>query len=218
MDVIKDSQGQSNKIYSKIVHVENGKITKKFDINYRSKIPNKRKNELYTKSNENKKKPLTTEVIFKNKNLSNYQPLSNKNSNSNPFRNSVKSQLEKENKKNTSIKKFFKDNININSSDAKKEKNCFKEKEIADNIKKNKNKNKDINMIIKRNIYENQIKNTVIQVKEKDKDVQENKNSNQGNKIIQKILKKNGKEELNTNINDKNTEVKKDNNFKKKEN
>ena len=42
MDVIKDLQGQSNKIYSKIVHVENGKITKKFDINYRIKITKKK--------------------------------------------------------------------------------------------------------------------------------------------------------------------------------
>ena len=108
MNTSKRLQEQNRKLKIKDEKEIGNKIIKKKDNN-----SNKRKNQINTKPNEINNKILTTESIFKTKNENNYHSLNNRNSNTNPFRKSLKT-ISNLNKKNSSLlctKKFFKTTI-----------------------------------------------------------------------------------------------------------
>ena len=196
----KEIQQKRNKLEINIESENNNKINKHADLNINNKKQNKRKNQIYTKSIETKNKPLTTEIIFKTKNLSSFQQVKNKN-NSNPFRRSVNESLEKTNKKKSSIlniNKSVNENTYLNSSDLKPKKICNKEKEILKDIKNVVINNNDIHIKHKINIYENQLKNTNIHNKQNYFFSRETKNTNREKECIRKSNKfsqNNGKED-----------------------
>ena len=196
----KEIQQKRNKLEINIESENNNKINKHADLNINNKKQNKRKNQIYTKSIETKNKPLTTEIIFKTKNLSSFQQVKNKN-NSNTFRRSVNESLEKTNKKKSSIlniNKSVNENTYLNSSDLKPKKICNKEKEILKDIKSVVINNNDIHIKHKINIYENQLKNTNIHNKQNYFFSRETKNTNREKECIRKSNKfsqNNGKED-----------------------
>ena len=197
----KELQKRFNKLEIKIESDNNNKIYKKLDINTNNQNTNKRKNMIYTKSTESKNKILTTESLFKSKNTNNYQPVNNKKSNSNPFRNSLKRSIENSCKKKESvlsINKIAQTNLLLNSSESKIEKNRYSKKILKNDIK---NINIDLNensLKSKKNIYENQIKNININEIEKYLRVREQNNSkriSENRKTFNNYIRRNGKDE-----------------------
>lgn len=222
MKTTKDIKEKINKLEMKIDIENNYKLKNVLDNNKINRIANKRKNILNTKTNETKNKQLTTETIFYSKNVNNYQPVHYKISNSNPFRNTSNKPIENSNKKKNSL--LNKKKLNLNSSESKIEKFHNKEKEIV--IKSN-YKNNDLNLSNKKNIIEKQIKNTTIQIKENKLNIKDNqylKNKKEDkmniNKLNQKLVKKNGKDEYIINADKINriTSNRNNDNFKKEKN
>ena len=85
---------------------------------------------LYTNSIDQRIKQINTESIFKPKKTNNYQPISSKSNNNNPFRNAIKDNINsrKYNKNGLSIKKLVNSNICSNSTMTIKENNLSKNK------------------------------------------------------------------------------------------
>ena len=221
----KEIQQKRNKLEIYIEPENNNKINKNLDLTINNKKKNKRKNQIYTKSNGIKNKQLTTKIIFKTKNANNFQQIKYKN-NSNPFRNSLNKSIEKTNKKKSNIlniNKSTNENIYSNSSDPKPKKIYNKEKDIIKDIKNVVINNNEIHLKHKINIYENQIKQINIYNKQKYLISRETKNTKAEKEYIKKSnqsRKNNGKEDyINKNegiINEKDTGINEDNYKKNK--
>ena len=135
MKKIQNLQKTTNKIETKVNIDGNGKFNKK-DININNKNSTNKK---YILNNESKNKQLTIDSLFKPRSGNNYRPVTYKNSNSNPFRNSIKkvSESAKNNKSNIiDMKKLIKNNIVKISSNSENQKSQKKENEIKNPIKK----------------------------------------------------------------------------------